>query len=110
MLRRKLYSSLLHSHAYNIEESLSCLYTGRWIVISLVRLLAPSGKFLKEVIALLLPGVEETLADISILLGSLLQENLFIVAIVSMLEVDSEGGVEDGELCDAVSHARAFLD
>ena len=72
--------------------------------------LALSDEIFEQVISLLLKGIEESFANIGVLLLCLLQVNLLGVAIVGMLKVHFEGWIEHGELCDAVSHARTLLD
>ena len=71
-------------------------------------------RFLQEIVeesrSFFLEGVREAFADIRVLLGSLCHEKLLRVTVICVGEVYLEGGVEDWELCDAISQASTFLD
>ena len=65
-------------------------------------------EFLEEFWALLLPGIVERGLNSWVSLCWLLDDLVFVVAEVGILQVCTEGGVEDRELCDAVTEAETL--
>ena len=63
----------------------------------------------KEWISFLLPGVGESCTNLRILLGSILNELLLIVTVVSGSKIVAECGVEHREFRNAISHACTLL-